>query len=91
MNIYEQTLLDIANGMNRFIADIGSDDGSCLNNGDKSSWGLTFAEAVDYCEEELPRYVKRFGEYGEVTAAVCNDDGEPIVVYDGKKWTVWKW
>lgn len=89
MKLHEQVLLNIANGERCFSADFESDDGSSLNQDDRGSWDLTFHEAVRYVEEKFPYYLTKYGEHGSILASVCNEMGEPIVVYDGKKWSVW--
>lgn len=89
MKFHEQVLLSIANNERCFGADIGGDDGSSLNNGDKESWDLTFQEAVQYIKENFPFYFKKYGKYGGIMASVCDEMGEPIVTYNGKKWELW--
>lgn len=89
MKFHEQVLLNITNGERCFGADIGSDDGSSLNHGDKASWDLTFQEAVEYIEENFPYYFKKYGKDGGIMASVCDETGEPIVTYNGKKWELW--
>lgn len=82
-------LLDIIADKNTFCVSIGDEeDGSDLSAPDKDSFDLTFREAVNYGENELPYYRKRYS--GREEAAVCTEDGEPIAVYDGKKWRLWK-
>ena len=88
MKFHEQVLLNIANGERCFGADIGSDDGSSLNQDDKGSWDLTFQEAVEYIEDNFSFYFKKYGDEG-ILASVCDDTGEPIVTYNGKKWELW--
>lgn len=89
MKFHEQVLLDIANNERCFGADIGADDGSSLNHDDKASWDLTFQEAVEYIEENFPYYFRKYGKDNAILASVCNEMGEPIVVYTGKKWELW--
>ena len=89
MKFHEQVLLSIANNERCFSGHIGRDDGSSLNHYDKDSWDLTFQEAVEYIEYKFSYYDREFGDEG-ILAGVCNDMGEPIVTYNGKKWSVWK-
>lgn len=89
MKFHEQVLLDIANGERCFSADIGSVDGSSLNNNDKGSWDLTFQEAIRYIEDNFSYFFRKYGKDESILAGVCDEDGEPIVVYNGKKWSVW--
>lgn len=89
MKFHEQVLLNIANSERCFSADIGCDDGSSLNNNDKDSWDLTFQEAIRYIEENYPFYVRKYGKDEPILASVCDDTGEPIVTYNGKKWSIW--
>lgn len=88
MKFHEQVLLNIANNERCFGADIGDGDSS-LNNGDKASWDLTFQEAVEYIEENFPYYFRKYGKDDPIMASVCDEMGEPIVVYNGKKWSIW--
>lgn len=89
MKFHEQVLLNIANGERCFGADIGSDDGSSLNQDDKASWDLTFQEAVLYIEDNFSFYFKKYGRDRGIMASVCDETGEPIVTYNGKKWELW--
>lgn len=89
MKFHEQVLLNIANGERCFSADIGSDDGSSLNQDDKGSWDLTFQEAVMYIEDNFSFYFKKYGRDRGIMANVCDETGEPIVTYNGKKWELW--
>lgn len=89
MKFHEQVLLDIANGERCFSADIGSDDGSSLNHDDKGSWDLTFQEAIRYIEDNFSYFFRKYGKDNAILASVCNEMGEPIVTYNGKKWELW--
>ena len=89
MKLHEQVLLNIANGERCFGADIGDVDGSSLNQDDKASWDLTFQEAVEYIEENFSFYNRKYGKNEPIMASVCDDNGEPIVTYNGKKWELW--
>ena len=88
MKFYERVLLNITNGERCFSADIGDDDGSSLNQDDRGSWDLTFQEAVKYIEENFSFYFKKYGDRG-IMAIVCDETGEPIATYNGKKWELW--
>ena len=88
MKFHEQVLLSIANNERCFGANIGNGESS-LNAGDKASWDLTFQEAVEYIEENFPYYFRKYGKDDPIMADVCTEMGEPIVVYNGKKWSVW--
>lgn len=90
MKFHEQVLLSIANGERCFSADIGCDDGSSLNHDDKGSWDLTFQEAIRYIEDNYSYYLRKFGREEPILTSVCDEMGEPIVVYNGKKWELWK-
>ena len=89
MKFHEQVLLNIANNERCFIADIGIEGDSSLSHGDSESYDLTFQEAIEYIEDSYPYYLRKYGKDGEILASVCDDWGEPIVVYNGKKWSVW--
>lgn len=89
MKFYEQVLFNIANGKRCFGADIGDVDGSSLNQDDKASWDLTFQEAVQYIEDNFSFYNRKYGRDGGILASVCDDNGEPIVTYNGKMWNLW--
>ena len=89
MKFHEQVLLNITNGERCFGADIGEADGSSLNQDDRGSWDLTFQEAVQYIEENFSFYFKKYGKHESILASVCDDNGEPIVTYNGKKWELW--
>lgn len=88
-DLFGLVLLDIIADENTFCVSIGEEGDSAVNAPDKDSYDLTFREAVDYCENELPYYRKRYG--GREEAAVCTGDGEVIAVYDGRKWRLWKY
>lgn len=85
MKFHEQVLLNITNGEDCFGINIERDGQYLIF----EKWGFTFQEAVEYIEENYPYYFKRYGKYDPVDACVCDDAGEPIVTYDGKKWELW--
>lgn len=86
-NFLGLVLLDIIAGKSTFCVSIGEEGDGAVNAADKNSFDLTFREAVDYCENELPYYRKRYG--GREEAAVCAENGDVIAVYDGRKWSLW--
>lgn len=90
MKFHEQVLLDIINDSNSFFVSIGEEFGGVVNDGDEDSVNLTFMEAVRYCEDELPYYRRRFSHAQDLDACICDDSGECIAVYNGRRWSIQK-
>lgn len=84
---YENIILDIINNKKNFAVSIGAEGDSEL----ESIKNLTFSEAIKQGVEAQKYHAKEYNKHwdGDVSSCILTQTSwDPIVVYDGKKWSI---